>query len=169
MGFFRQEYWIGLPFPHPEALPDPRTEPASPELSGRFFTTELPGEPVLKYKTIASASLPNVVRFRGWEEQQTWQTYSKWLFMADLKFKFSWLSSNPFLLLPSIFPSIRVFFPMSWLFTSGDQNIIRSVQRFGRNWVTEHHHLATPHPHVHLFSTTGHDWLWSERALLSRD
>jgi len=23
MGFFKQEYWSGLPFPHPGALPDP--------------------------------------------------------------------------------------------------------------------------------------------------
>ena len=31
--------------------------------------------------------------------------------------------SQPLLLLPSIFPSIRVFFPISWLFTSGSQSI----------------------------------------------
>ena len=27
MGFLRQEYWSGLPFPSPECLPDPGTEP----------------------------------------------------------------------------------------------------------------------------------------------
>ena len=32
MGFSRQEYWSGLPFPSPGALPDPRIEPASPAL-----------------------------------------------------------------------------------------------------------------------------------------
>ena len=30
MGFPRQEYWIGLPFPSPGHLPDPGIEPASP-------------------------------------------------------------------------------------------------------------------------------------------
>ena len=30
MGFSRQEYWGGLPFPPPGNLPDPGTEPASP-------------------------------------------------------------------------------------------------------------------------------------------
>ena len=30
MGFFRQEYWSGLPCPPPGDLPDPGTEPASP-------------------------------------------------------------------------------------------------------------------------------------------
>ena len=30
MGFSRQEYWTGLPFPTPGDLPDPEIEPASP-------------------------------------------------------------------------------------------------------------------------------------------
>ena len=29
MGFLRQAYWSGLPFPTPGDLPDPETEPAS--------------------------------------------------------------------------------------------------------------------------------------------
>ena len=32
MGFSRQEYWSGLPFPSPEYLPKPGTEPRSPTL-----------------------------------------------------------------------------------------------------------------------------------------
>ena len=43
MGFSRQEYWSGLPFPSPGDLPDPGTEPASsafPALAGGFFTIE---------------------------------------------------------------------------------------------------------------------------------
>ena len=32
MGFSRQEYWRGLPFPSPGDLPDPETEPRSPSL-----------------------------------------------------------------------------------------------------------------------------------------
>ena len=47
MGFSRQEYWSELPFPFPGDLPDPGTEPRSPVLAGRFFTTEPPGKPVL--------------------------------------------------------------------------------------------------------------------------
>ena len=33
MGFLRQEYWSGLPFPSPEDLPDPGIEPMSPASS----------------------------------------------------------------------------------------------------------------------------------------
>ena len=43
MGFYRQEYWSGLPFPSPGNLPDPGTESASPSLAGGFSTTEPPG------------------------------------------------------------------------------------------------------------------------------
>ena len=42
MGFSRQEYWSGVPFPSPEDLPHPGIEPESlmsPALAGRFFIT----------------------------------------------------------------------------------------------------------------------------------
>ena len=42
MGFPRQEYWSGLPFPSPGDLPDPEIEAVSPVLPGRFFPTEPP-------------------------------------------------------------------------------------------------------------------------------
>ena len=45
MGFPRQAYWSGLPFPSPVDLPDPGIEPASAALVGGFFTTEQPGKP----------------------------------------------------------------------------------------------------------------------------
>ena len=44
MGFTRQEYWSGLPFPSPEDLRDPGIKPMSPALAGRFFITEPPGD-----------------------------------------------------------------------------------------------------------------------------
>jgi len=38
MGFPRQEYWRGLPFPFPRDLPDPGIKPASPAFAGRLYT-----------------------------------------------------------------------------------------------------------------------------------
>ena len=41
MGFFRQEYWSGLPRPPPGDLPSPGIQPSSflsPVLMGGFFT-----------------------------------------------------------------------------------------------------------------------------------
>ena len=43
MGFSRQEYWSGLPFPSPGDLPDPGIEPQSPTLEADALTSEPPG------------------------------------------------------------------------------------------------------------------------------
>ena len=48
MGFSRQEYWSGLPFPSPGDPPNLGIEPMSPEspsLAGGFSTTGPPGKP----------------------------------------------------------------------------------------------------------------------------
>ena len=42
MGFSRQEYWSGLPFPSPGALPDPGIKPRSPALRADTLTSEPP-------------------------------------------------------------------------------------------------------------------------------
>ena len=42
MGFSKQEYWSGLPFPSPGDLPDPGIKPRSPELQAVSLLTELP-------------------------------------------------------------------------------------------------------------------------------
>ena len=46
MGFSKQEYWSGLPFPSPGDLLNPGIKPSSPTLAGRFFTTEPQGKPI---------------------------------------------------------------------------------------------------------------------------
>ena len=51
MGFPRQEYWIVEPFLSQD-LPNPRIEPESPALAGRFFSTDPPGKPMLYIKTL---------------------------------------------------------------------------------------------------------------------
>ena len=40
MGFSRQEYWSGLPFPSPEDLPDPAIELGSPTLQADALLSE---------------------------------------------------------------------------------------------------------------------------------
>ena len=44
MGFSRQKYWTGLPFPSPGDLPDSGIEPWSPTLQADFFISEPPGK-----------------------------------------------------------------------------------------------------------------------------
>ena len=42
VGFSRQEYWSGLPFPSPD-LPNPGVEPRSPALQADALSSEPPG------------------------------------------------------------------------------------------------------------------------------
>ena len=44
VGFSRQEYWSGLPFPSPGDLPNPGIEPGSPALQADALPSEPPGK-----------------------------------------------------------------------------------------------------------------------------
>jgi len=46
MGFSRQEYWSGLPFPSPEDLPNPGIKPGSPALQTIFYHLSHQGSPL---------------------------------------------------------------------------------------------------------------------------
>ena len=57
MGFSRQEYWSGLPFPSPGDLPNQGIEPRSPTLQADALSSEPPGKPlvcVIPYKLNSS-------------------------------------------------------------------------------------------------------------------
>ena len=63
LGFSRQEYWSGLPFPTPGDLPDPGIEPmspVSPALAGGFVTTAPPGKPWLIPSLVTTWREPRV-------------------------------------------------------------------------------------------------------------
>ena len=45
LGFPRQEYWSGLPFPSARDLPNPGTEPRSPALQADSLPAEPQGKP----------------------------------------------------------------------------------------------------------------------------
>ena len=55
IGFSRQEYYSGLPFPSPGDLSDPGIEPRSPALQADSLPTELQGKPCVKYAAAAAA------------------------------------------------------------------------------------------------------------------
>ena len=50
MGFSRQEYWSGLPFPSPGDLPNPGIKPGSPALQADALPSEPPGTAMLHGK-----------------------------------------------------------------------------------------------------------------------
>ena len=59
IGFSRQEYWSGLPFPSPGDLPDPGIKPRSPALQTDALLSEPPGKPI---ELLTKSSL-------GWDTQ----------------------------------------------------------------------------------------------------
>ena len=59
MGFSRQEYWSGLPFPSPGDLPDPGIELGSPALQAGF----LPLMPTAKPQEMDAGMLGRLSRF----------------------------------------------------------------------------------------------------------
>ena len=72
MGFSRQEYWSGLPFPSPGDLSNPGIKPTSPTLWADSLPSEPPGKPLLmvnvfkdkKKKTEGSGNACNYFYFR---------------------------------------------------------------------------------------------------------
>ena len=58
MGFSRQEYWSGSPFPSLGDLPNPGIEPRSPELQADALTSEPPGKALFKYSFKYFLQLP---------------------------------------------------------------------------------------------------------------
>ena len=59
MGFSRQEYWNGFPFPPPGDLPHPAIEPRSSALQADSLPSEPPGKPWTKTRV----SLKDLLRF----------------------------------------------------------------------------------------------------------
>ena len=68
MGFSRQEYRSGLPFPSPGDLPAPGIEPKSPAFQADALTSEPPGKPIslkmvqilAKFKQLTELFLKNL-------------------------------------------------------------------------------------------------------------
>ena len=62
MGFSRQEYWSGLPFPSPGDLPEPGIKPRSPTLQAGALTSEPPGKPQ-KGPSFPQTKIMNIFKF----------------------------------------------------------------------------------------------------------
>ena len=69
MGFSRQEYWSGLPFPSPGDLPDPGIEPRSPALQADTLTSEPPGKTGFNQDVVKSTVRTIPEKSCQWETQ----------------------------------------------------------------------------------------------------
>ena len=66
VGFSRQEYWSGLPFPSPEDLPHPGIEPRSPALQADALSSEPPGKQVNLAANLPFPTGCRLVHFTLW-------------------------------------------------------------------------------------------------------
>ena len=97
MEFSRQEYWSGLPCPHPGDLPGPGIEPASlmfTALAGRFFTKSATGKPLSLSESESCSVVSDSLRPHG--------LYSPWNFPGQNT------GVGSLFLLQGIFPTQRL-------------------------------------------------------------
>ena len=126
MEFSRQACWSGLPCPPPGDGPNPGIKPRSPALEGEFFTTDppekppttSPAQPCLILQAYVIAQLLSHVRLfvTPWTalHQVPLSSTVSWSLLKFISTESVMLSNylnlcHPYLLLPSVFPSIRVF------------------------------------------------------------
>ena len=68
MGFPRQEYWSGLPFPSPGDLPSPGTEPTSPALQADSLPLSHLGSAMGGKREILLLQVPELIR--AWSDSE---------------------------------------------------------------------------------------------------
>ena len=88
MGFSRQEYWNGLPFPSPEDLPDPGIEPSSSALQADSLLSELQGSPV---KCSVNLQLETKLSLEQYPSPSKLLICGKYVLVSLFLNKFHWL------------------------------------------------------------------------------
>ena len=67
IGFSRQEYWSGLPFPSPGDLSNPGINPGSPALQVDSLLSEPPGKPTPEFRPLLTSLPSRPALLRGTE------------------------------------------------------------------------------------------------------
>ena len=106
MGFSRQEYWSGLPFPSPGDLPDPGIKHGFPALEADALTSEPPGKPTFVessgFKTKSTLeAIHTLIQWINWSLKAKWLSLPSRAVTEPESFV-SWPDSQYALLLPSL-------------------------------------------------------------------
>ena len=112
MEFSRQEYWSGYPFPSPGDLLYSGIEPQSPAVAGRFFTTNPVVQSLSHVRLFAT---PWTAACQASLSFTISRSLLKLISIESVMPSNHLIFCHPVLLLPSIFPSIRVFANESFL------------------------------------------------------
>ena len=117
MGFSKQEYWSGLPFPSPGDLPYPKIEPGSPSLQADCLQTEPPGKP----KNTGEGSLSLLQGIFPTQESNQGLLHCRWILyqgrpqcsMDSLKYVFHFKLLISYCLYPKVSPNPKILFILS--------------------------------------------------------
>ena len=117
MEFSRQEYWSGLPFPSPEDLWDPDIKPRTPACRQILYLHHVShqGSPIEKVVVVQSLSRVQVFATPWPAARQASLSFTiprsllKLMSIESVMPSDHLILCHPHLLLPSIFPRIRVF------------------------------------------------------------
>ena len=96
MGFSRQEYWSGLPFPFPGDLPDPGIEPRSPAFQADTLTSKLPGKP---FKHLGKCKCVSCWTWPLLTDKNWWWSLKWWHFSSGILYIHTEVISGPLELL----------------------------------------------------------------------
>ena len=124
MRFSRQEYWSGLPYPPPEDLSNPGIKPTSlmsPALAGIFFISSAAWEaqklidivavvPCLVTQSCLTLCHPMDCSMPGFPVLHHLLELLKLMSIESVMPSKHLILCHPLLLLPSVLPSIRIFF-----------------------------------------------------------
>ena len=109
MGFSRQKYWSGLPFPSPGDLPNPGIEPGSPALEADALTSEPPGKPIQLLSCVQLFVTPWTTACQASLSITNSCSLLKLMSIESVMPSNHLILCHPLLLLPSILLNIRVF------------------------------------------------------------
>ena len=112
MEFSRQEYWSGLPFPSPGDLPHLGIKPCSPAFQADSLPSESPGKPSsvqFSYSVVSDSATPWTIACQASLSINNSQSLLKLMSIESVTPSNHLILCCPLLLLPSIFPSIRIF------------------------------------------------------------
>ena len=94
-GVSQGEYWSELPLPSPGDLPNAGIKPASPALTGGFFTSELPGKPHCSSywdEKITSAEVKKWIWFRRTgQRQKAYTSEQMFVYECECFYDYVWI------------------------------------------------------------------------------
>ena len=101
MGFFRQWYWSGLPFPPPGEFSQPRDRNCVSCIAGRFFTQWATGEAPISFRYLSNLKPCYIVNSLPLHTGVAILNFIIWFYNGNIfNFEYKWLQNDKRILVP---------------------------------------------------------------------